>query len=167
MVTKIDQTLKLHRLTEEREVVSFPLSEILAGKKVIIFGLPGAFTPTCSKSHLPMYDTMYNEFKELGIDEIYCLSVNDPFVMDAWFQSKGVENIKPLCDGNLKLTTHLGMDVGKHGLGFGRRSWRYSMLVDDGNITKVFSEDTDSDEADPYRASKATVMMDHLKGVEL
>lgn len=162
MTDKIDTTLKLHRLNSDRKVESFPLSEILSDKLVIIFGLPGAFTPTCSNSHLPLYDEMYDQFKEQGIDEIYCLSVNDPFVMDAWFKDKEIKNVKPLCDGNLTLTKHLEMDVSKHGLGFGRRSWRYSMLVEDGKVLKVFEEDTNSDEADPYYLSKATFMMDYL-----
>src|SRR5210317_628214 len=121
--------------------------EIFAGKKVIVFALPGAFTPTCSSTHLPGYEMRYEEFKAEGIDEIYCLSVNDAFTMFQWGIHQGVENVKLLPDGNGEFTRLMGMLVQKENLGFGLRSWRYSMLVDDGEIKKIFSEAGKQDNA--------------------
>ena len=104
------------------------------GKKTVVFALPGAFTPTCSATHLPGYERMYEEFKALGIDEVYCLSVNDAFVMNKWGQHLGVEKVQLIPDGSGEFTKEIGMMVKKDNLGFGDRSWRYSMYVDDGEI---------------------------------
>ena len=139
--------------------------EIFAGKKVIVFALPGAFTPTCSSTHLPGYEVHHQEFLDLGIDEIYCLSVNDAFTMFQWGIHQGVENVKLLPDGNGEFSRLMGMLVQKDNLGFGMRSWRYSMLVEDGEIKKVFSETGKEDNCatDPFEVSDADTMLNYVK----
>ena len=106
-------------------------SEIFNGKKIVLFALPGAFTPICSSTHLPGYEALYENFKELGVDEVYCLSVNDAFVMFQWGKHQTVEKIKLLPDGSGDFTRAMGMMVKKDNLGFGERSWRYSMYAED------------------------------------
>ena len=106
-------------------------ADIFSGKKVIVVALPGAFTPTCSSTHLPGFEAKYDELKALGVDEIYCLSVNDAFTMFQWSKNLGVTNVKMLPDGNGDFTRGMGMLVKKENLGFGDRSWRYAMLVDE------------------------------------
>jgi peroxiredoxin len=116
-------------------------SDTIFGKKrVVVFALPGAFTPTCTSFQLPGYEDKYEEFKKAGIDEVYCLSVNDAFVMNAWFKSEGITNVKPLPDGSGEFTYAMGMSVNKANLGFGFRSWRYAMVVNDGEIEMMFEE---------------------------
>jgi len=140
-------------------------SDIFKGKKVVLFALPGAFTPTCSSTHLPRFEALYDEFKSLGIDEIYCLSVNDAFVMYQWGQHQGVEKVKLLPDGSGEFTRKMGMLVHKDNLGFGMRSWRYSALIDNGEIKKLFSEAGYSDncESDPFEVSDADTMLNFVK----
>jgi thioredoxin-dependent peroxiredoxin len=140
--------------------------EVFGGKRVIVFSLPGAFTPTCSSTHLPRYEELYDEFKGLGIDEIYCISVNDAFVMFQWGKNMGAEKVKLLPDGNGEFTRKMGMLVDKSNLGFGLRSWRYSMVVNDSVIEKVFAEPGHSDncETDPFEVSDADTMLAYLKG---
>ena len=140
-------------------------NDIFKGKKVVIFGLPGAFTPTCSSTHLPGYENNYEEFKALGVDEIYCLSVNDAFVMYQWSKNLGVFKVKMLPDGNGEFTKSMGLLVKKNNLGFGDRSWRYSMLVDNGEIKELFVEAgfEDNHESDPFEVSDAQTMMNALK----
>ena len=139
--------------------------EIFAGKKVVLFSLPGAFTPTCSSNHLPRYEELFDEFKAQGVDAIYCISVNDAFVMFQWGKQQGAKNIKLLPDGNGEFTKAMGMLVDKSNLGFGSRSWRYSMLVDDMNIEKVFAEEGIGDNCptDPFEVSDADTMLAYLK----
>lgn len=139
--------------------------EIFAGKKVVVIALPGAFTPTCSSTHLPGYEAYYDEFKRLGVDEVYCLSVNDAFTMFQWGKNLGIEKVRLLPDGSADFTRHMGMLVRKDNLGFGERSWRYSMLVEDGAITALFAEPGKSDNcpADPFEVSDAETMLNHLK----
>lgn len=132
-------------------------NDILKGKKVIIFSLPGAFTPTCSSSHLPRYEALYDTFKSLGIDEIYCASVNDTFVMNEWATHQGIEKIKMLPDGNAEFTKLMGMLANKENLGFGQRSWRYSVLIDDGVVVEHFIEP--DKEGDPFEVSDADTML--------
>jgi thioredoxin-dependent peroxiredoxin len=141
-------------------------ADIFAGKKVVVFSLPGAFTPTCSTSHLPRYEELYNEFKAQGVDEIYCLSVNDAFVMYQWGLKQGAKNVKLLPDGNGEFSKAMGMLVDKSNLGFGMRSWRYSMLVNDYKIEKVFSEEgfIDNCPTDPFEVSDADTMLAYIKG---
>jgi thioredoxin-dependent peroxiredoxin len=140
--------------------------DVFAGKKVIVFSLPGAFTPTCSSTHLPRYEALYNEIKALGVDEIYCMSVNDAFVMYQWGLKLGANQVKLLPDGNGEFTRKMGMLVEKSNLGFGMRSWRYSMLVNDGKVEKLFAESGYSDNCatDPFEVSDADTMLAYLKG---
>ena len=114
--------------------------EVFGGKNVVLFSLPGAFTPTCSSSHLPRYEELYDEFKALGVDAIVCLSVNDAFVMFQWGRSQNASKVFLLPDGNGEFTRKMGMLVDKSNLGFGMRSWRYSMYVEDGKIEKILTK---------------------------
>ncbi|HIK14334.1 MAG TPA: peroxiredoxin [Leptolyngbyaceae cyanobacterium M33_DOE_097] len=140
--------------------------EIFGGKRVVVFSLPGAFTPTCSSNHLPRYEELYEEFKALGVDQIICVSVNDAFVMFQWGKQIGAKNVFLLPDGNGEFTRKMGMLVDKSNLGFGMRSWRYSMFVNDGNIEKVFVEADYGDNCpvDPFEVSDADTMLAYLKG---
>ncbi len=140
--------------------------EIFGGKKVVLFALPGAFTPTCSSTHLPRYEELYDEFKKLGIDSIVCLSVNDAFTMYQWGKQQGVKNVFLLPDGNGEFTRKMGMLVDKSNLGFGMRSWRYAMIVNDGKIEKMFIEPGFSDNCptDPFEVSDADTVLAYLKG---
>ena len=140
-------------------------ADIFAGKKVIVVALPGAFTPTCSSTHLPGFEAKYEEFKALGVDEIYCLSVNDAFTMFQWGKNLGVSNIKMLPDGNGDFTRGMGMLVKKENLGFGDRSWRYAMLVDNHKIVQLFAEagKADNHDEDPFEVSDVETMLNHLK----
>ena len=142
-----------------------PSKEIFGGKKVVFFALPGAFTPTCSSTHAPGYDKLVEEFKALGVDTIVCASVNDAFVMYQWAKNLGVTNIFMLPDGNGEFTRKMGLLVKKDNLGFGERSWRYSMFVEDGKIQKMFIEAGFADNAgsDPFEVSDADTMLAYLK----
>lgn len=141
--------------------------EIFKGKKVVLFSLPGAFTPTCSSTHLPGYESKYDEFKALGVDEVICLSVNDAFVMFQWGKAQGVSKVKLLPDGSGEFTRKVGMLVKKDNLGFGERSWRYSMFVDNGEVKKVFIEPGFSNDCptDPFEVSDADTMLNYLKSI--
>lgn len=140
-------------------------ADIFAGKKVVVFSLPGAFTPTCSTSHLPRYEELYAEFEALGVDAVLCISVNDAFVMYQWGLQQGAKNVFLLPDGSGDFTRKMGMLVNKDNLGFGMRSWRYSMVVNDGNIEKMFIEDgfDDNCPTDPFEVSDADTMLNYLK----
>lgn len=126
--------------------------ELFGGKKVVIFSLPGAFTPTCSTMQLPGFEQNYERFKQLGIDEIYCISVNDSFVMNAWAKSQNIQNVKVIPDGSALFTEAMGMLVCKDNLGFGMRSWRYAVIATNGRIDKMFVEPGLEDNCllDPY-----------------
>lgn len=134
--------------------------DIFKGKTVVLFALPGAFTPTCSSTHLPRYNELANDFTENGVDEIVCLSVNDTFVMNAWAANQEAENISMLPDGNGAFSAGMGMLVDKAELGFGKRSWRYSMLVKDGVIKKMFIEPDVP--GDPFEVSDADTMLSYI-----
>jgi thioredoxin-dependent peroxiredoxin len=140
--------------------------DVFGGKRVVVFSLPGAFTPTCSSTHLPRYEELYEEIKAQGVDDVYCLSVNDAFVMFQWGKNLGADKVKLLPDGNGEFTRKMGMLVEKSNLGFGMRSWRYSMVVKDGTVEKVFAEPGYSDncETDPFEVSDADTMLAYLKG---
>ncbi len=142
--------------------------ELFAGKKIVVFSLPGAFTPTCSSTHLPGYEASYEEFTKLGIVEVICLSVNDAFVMFNWGKHQNAQHVRLLPDGNGDFTRGMGMLVKKNDLGFGDRSWRYSMFVDDGVIKKMFVESgfTDDCPTDPFEVSDAQTMLAWLKEQE-
>lgn len=139
--------------------------EIFKGKNVVLFSLPGAFTPTCSTSHLPRYEELYEEFKAQGVDAVVCLSVNDAFVMYQWGKSQNAKNVFLLPDGNGEFTRKMGMLVEKSNLGFGPRSWRYSMYVEDGEIKQLFQEEgfEDNCPTDPFEVSDADTMLNYLK----
>lgn len=139
--------------------------EIFGGKRMVVFSLPGAFTPTCSSTHLPRYEALYDEFTALGVDQIICLSVNDAFVMYQWGKNMGASRVTLLPDGNGEFTRKMGMLVDKSNLGFGMRSWRYSMFVNDGIIEKMFVEPEYADNCptDPFEVSDADTMMAYLK----
>jgi thioredoxin-dependent peroxiredoxin len=114
--------------------------DLFAGKRVILFSLPGAFTPTCSTYQLPGFEQNYDHFKALGIDDIFCLSVNDSFVMNKWAQDQNLQNVKVIPDGSGLFTAGMNMLVQKDNLGFGVRSWRYAVIVDNGKVEKWFVE---------------------------
>jgi len=117
------------RVRENDEWKNVTTDDLFANKTVAVFSLPGAFTPTCSSTHLPRYNELANTFADNGVDDIVCMSVNDTFVMNAWKQDQEAENVTVIPDGNGEFTEGMGMLVGKEDLGFGKRSWRYSMLV--------------------------------------
>ena len=142
-------------------------ADLFANKKVVIFGLPGAFTPTCSSQQLPTYEKMYDEFKAQGVDEIYCLSVNDAFVMNAWAKSQDIQHVKVIPDGSGNMTRFLGMLIGKNHLGFGLRSWRFMCIVNDGVVEQWWQEPGINNEGaddDPYEQSTPKNCLDYLKG---
>ena len=134
-------------------------------KKSILFSLPGAFTPTCSTYQLPDFDKLYGDFKKLGINEIYCVSVNDSFVMNAWAKHHNIDKVKVIPDGNGEFTRKMGMLVEKNNLGFGYRSWRYAALIDNCKIIESFVEPgfEDNCEDDPYEMSSPQVILEYLK----
>lgn len=139
---------------------------IFENKRVVVFSLPGAFTPTCSTSHLPRYEELTPVFREHGIDEVVCVSVNDGFVMEAWGKDLGIRNVRLLPDGNGAFTDALGMLVDKEDLGFGKRSWRYAMVVDNGVITHTFVEPDEP--GDPFKVSDADTLLQTIApGVHL
>ncbi len=139
---------------------SVTTDEIFTGRAVVVFSLPGAFTPTCSSTHLPRYNELAGVLKQNGVDEIVCVSVNDTFVMNAWAEHQEAQNITLLPDGNGEFTDGMGMLVDKNDLGFGKRSWRYSMLVKDGVIDKMFIEPDLP--GDPFEVSDADTMLDYI-----
>jgi len=147
-------------LRENDEWTTRTTEDIFSNKTVVLFSLPGAFTPTCSSSHLPRYDELSAKFFENGVDEIVCLSVNDTFVMTAWAADQDTQNIHFLPDGNGEFTQAMGLLVDKESLGFGKRSWRYSMLVENGTIKKMFIEPDLS--GDPFEVSDADTMLNYI-----
>ncbi len=145
---------------EDHDWVEKTTTDIFGGKTVVVFSLPGAFTPTCSSSHVPRYNQLAPKFAELGVDEIICVSVNDAFVMNEWKLAQNADRITFLPDGNGDLTDGVGLLVGKEDLGFGKRSWRYSMLVKDGVVEKMFIEPQEP--GDPFQVSDADTMLKYL-----
>ena len=140
--------------------VNVTTDELFKGKTVVVFSLPGAFTPTCSSSHLPRYNELAGVLKENGVDDIVCMSVNDAFVMNAWMDDQEADNITLIPDGNGEFTAGMDMLVDKSAIGFGKRSWRYSMLVKDGVVEKQFIEP--QVEGDPFEVSDADTMLRHI-----
>ncbi|MDA7807279.1 peroxiredoxin [bacterium] len=143
-------------------------TDIFKDRRVVIFALPGAFTPTCSSTHLPGYESNYESILEQDVDEVYCLSVNDSFVMNAWFSSLGINDVKPIADGNGNFTRQMGMLVKKEAVDFGMRSQRYSMVVDNGRVEMIFCEEGKEDNfaGDPFEISDATSMLNYLEAVK-
>lgn len=152
-----DVTFKTRR---DHEWVELQSDDVFGGKTVIVFSLPGAFTPTCSSSHVPRYDQLQPLFKARGVDDVICVSVNDAFVMDEWKRSQNADRVTFLPDGNGEFTAGMGLLVGKEDLGFGKRSWRYSMLIRDGVIEKMFIEPDLP--GDPFQVSDADTMLAYL-----
>jgi|TARA_B100000530_G_scaffold162002_1_gene102025 peroxiredoxin len=139
--------------------------ELAEDRKIVVFGLPGAFTPTCSSQQLPGFEKLYHEFRKAGIDDIFCVSVNDTFVMNEWALDQGLVNVKLLPDGSGEFTVKMGMDVRKDNLGFGMRSWRYAAVYDNGLLVWSGVEQGygDNFEGDPYDVSKPENVLDNVK----
>lgn len=148
------------RVRENNEWKNVTTDELFNGKTVVVFSLPGAFTPTCSSTHLPRYNELAPVFAKHGVDAILCVSVNDTFVMNEWAKDQESQNIVMIPDGNGEFTEGMGMLVDKADLGFGKRSWRYSMLVKDGVVEKMFVEP--QKEGDPFEVSDADTMLAHV-----
>lgn len=150
---------------EGGEFVVRKSSELFENKKVVIFSLPGAYTPTCSAYQLPGYEELYDEFKSLGVDEIYCISVNDGFVMNSWAQDQNIGKVKLIPDGNAYFTRGMGYLVNKSNLGFGERSWRYAAILNNGVIEKMFVEPgmRDNADTDPYEESTPEKVLEYVK----
>lgn len=145
---------------QDDQWVDVSTEELFSGRTIVLFSLPGAFTPTCSSTHLPRYDELAPLLKQQGVDDIYCLSVNDSFVMNAWAAEQGTRHVKFIPDGSGRFTAGMGMLVDKDALGFGPRSWRYSMLVKDGTVEKMFIEPEKP--GDPFEVSDADTMLSYL-----
>jgi len=141
--------------------VEVTTDDLFAGKTVACFALPGAFTPTCSSTHLPRYNELAAELQDAGVDRVVCVSVNDAFVMNAWKETQEADHVTVVPDGNGEFTEAMGMLVDKSNLGFGKRSWRYSMLVRDGVIEKMFIEPEKP--GDPFEVSDADTMLRYLR----
>ncbi|CAN5326949.1 peroxiredoxin [soil metagenome] len=141
-------------------------ADIFNGRRVVVFSLPGAFTPTCSTEQCPAFERFYDDFKAAGVDDVYCIAVNDAFVMYQWGRHLGVKNVKLLPDGSGDFTRRMGMLIKKDHLGFGARSWRYAMVVDDGTITAWFEEpgiNDSGEDDDPYGESRPEPVLDWVK----
>lgn len=148
------------RARENDEWVAISSDDLFAGKTVVVFSLPGAFTPTCSSTHLPRYNELAKTFAKNGVDSIVCMSVNDTFVMNAWKADQEADNITVIPDGNGEFTAGMGMLVDKGDIGFGKRSWRYSMLVKDGVVETMFVEPDVP--GDPFEVSDADTMLNYI-----
>ena len=141
--------------------------ELFKNKRIVLFALPGAFTPKCTDAHLPGFECKYDEIRNLGIDEIYCLSVNDAFVMHNWAKSLKVSQVKLIPDGSCRFTTAMGACVTKDNLGFGKRSWRYALVVNDCKVEKAFIEKgcVHNCDTDPLKVSTAESIIEYLKSL--
>ena len=148
------------RVRRNGEWATITTDDIFANKNVVVFSLPGAFTPTCSSTHLPRFNELAPAFRAQGIDAIVCISVNDPFVMEEWAKDQEAPNVNLLADGNGEFTQKMGMLVDKSDLNFGKRSWRYSMLVRNKTIEKMFIEPAKP--GDPFEVSDADTMLAYL-----
>ena len=152
---------------EEGEFITRTTEELFDNKRVVVFSLPGAFTPTCSIYQLPGFEESYDTFVELGIDAIYCISVNDGFVMNAWANDQNIKKVKLIPDGNGDFTSAMGMLVSKRNLGFGSRSWRYAAVIENGFVEKVFEElgKRDDCDTDPYEESTPEKVLEYLRTI--
>ena len=142
------------------EWVDVTSDDLFKGKTVVVFSLPGAFTPTCSSTHVPRYNQLTSVFKQHGVDEVICISVNDAFLINQWKSVQGADKVTFIPDGNCEFTDGMGMLVDKDDLGFGKRSWRYSMLVKDGVVEKMFIEPNKP--GDPFEVSDADTMLAYI-----
>ena len=155
---------------ENGKWVDLTTTTLFQNKKVILFSLPGAFTPTCTSKQLPGFETMCKTFKiSHNIDEVYCVSVNDSFVMNAWAHASNIQNVKMIPDGNGELTRALDMLVTKEAIGFGYRSWRYAAIINDGEVEKLFVEPGRdiNDPSDPYGVSSPENVLSYLQSEEI
>ena len=150
----------IFKTRKNNEFVDVSSDELFNNKTVVVFSLPGAFTPTCSSTHLPRYNELADVLKDNGVDDIICMSVNDAFVMDAWMADQEADKVTLIPDGNGEFSEGMGMLVDKADLGFGKRSWRYSMLVKDGVIEKMFIEPDVP--GDPFEVSDADTMLAYI-----
>jgi peroxiredoxin len=150
---------------ENGEFVTRTSVNLFEGKRVVLFSLPGAFTPTCSAYQLPGFEELYEDFIGLGIDEIYCISVNDAFVMNAWAKDQNIKNVKLVPDGNGDFTRDMGMLVAKTNIGFGNRSWRYAAVVNDGFIEWLTQEPgkRSNGTEDPYVETTPEKVLQYVK----
>jgi glutathione-dependent peroxiredoxin len=148
------------RTRQDNQWVDVTSDQLFKGKTVVLFSLPGAFTPTCSSTHVPGYNQLAKIFRDNGVDDIICVSVNDAFVMNEWAKDQKADNVQFIPDGNGDFSEGMGMLVGKEDLGFGKRSWRYSMLVKDGTIEKMFIEPEEP--GDPFKVSDADTMLNYI-----
>jgi peroxiredoxin len=140
--------------------------ELFKGKRVVVFSLPGAFTPTCSNEQCPAFERLYDELKREGVDEVYCVAVNDAFVMYQWGQKLGVKRVRLIPDGSGHFTRRMGMLINKDHLGFGYRSWRYVMVVNDGVVEQWFEEpgiNDNGEDDDPYTVTNPEVVLGYLR----
>ncbi len=145
---------------KDSQWVDVTTDELFKGKTVVVFSLPGAFTPTCSSTHVPRYNQLADALKANGVDDIICMSVNDTFIMNEWKKDQEADKITFIPDGNGEFTEGMGLLVDKNNLGFGKRSWRYSMLVKDGTVVKMFIEP--EKDGDPFEVSDADTMLNYL-----
>ncbi len=148
------------RTRENNEWKDVTTADVFKGRTVVVFSLPGAFTPTCSSTHLPRYNELAPVFRANGVDEVVCISVNDTFVMNEWARDQEASNVRLLPDGNGEFTEGMGLLVDKTAIGFGKRSWRYSMLVKDGVVVKQFNEP--EKDGDPFEVSDADTMLAYI-----
>ena len=140
-------------------------ANLFDNKKIVLFALPGAFTSTCSSKQLPGYESRYEQLKKF-VDDVYCVSVNDAFVMNAWFRDLNIKKVKAIGDGEGTFTAGMGMLVSKPKQGFGLRSWRYSAYIDNGEIKTMFVEsgkNNKSEDNDPFYVSGVETMLNYLK----
>jgi len=145
---------------------SYPTtSDYFKNKRVVVFSLPGAFTPTCSNNQVPGFDVLYDLITKTGVDDVYCIACNDTFVMNAWAEDLRIKNVKLIPDGSCEFTAGMGMLVRKDNLGFGARSWRYAMVVDDGTVERMFVEPGMEDDhgEDPYGESTPEKVLAYLR----
>jgi len=158
---------KINNITDKYEWDIQKSSDIFKNKRIVLFSLPGAFTPKCTSLELPDYERNYEEFIKYGIDEVVCVSVNDAFVMNMWGKNLGIKNVKMLPDGNQKFTKGMNRLVDKQNLGFGKRSWRYTAIINCGIIEKIFDEEgmMDNSKSDPYDATKPENILKYLKEI--
>lgn len=145
----------------EGKVERLRTADLFGGRKVVLFALPGAFTPTCSTAHVPGYRARLKDFHDAGIDDVVCLSVNDPFVMEAWQRSEKAQGVRFIADPYAEFTQAMGMAVDHRDASLGTRSWRYSMLVNDGKVEKMFIEPDEP--GDPFKVSDADTLFKYLR----
>jgi len=157
------------KFREDGDFVTRTSTDLFSGKRVVVFSLPGAFTPTCSAYQLPGFEEKYEDFTALGVDAVYCVSVNDAFVMNAWAKDQNIKNVKMIPDGCGTFTSNMGMLVAKPKQGFGMRSWRYAAIINDGTVEVLFEEPgkLDNNDGDPYSVSSPENVLKYLQSMDV